>query len=187
MSSSAEEARDTAGNLSPATKPQDRVRLNIHVLGTDDSGSDDHLSSERRGTPHETPEGLDRGDTTRSDHPDHLHMEPNAPWSTQATPTTAGMSSPSGAPGGARTPARRLISWGPPAIWPTRAHPQAHCSTEAPANTARRLGRGSMTSPATCLVTSPCRVWTIHLMSARVWLTSASRRSCSASSCSSCS
>mmetsp|Transcript_12435 Transcript_12435/g.36677 ORF Transcript_12435/g.36677 Transcript_12435/m.36677 type:complete len:201 (+) Transcript_12435:1-603(+) len=52
-------------------------------------------------------------------------------------------------PGGARTPARRLISWGPPAIWPTRAHPQAHCSTEAPANTARRLGRGSMTSPAT--------------------------------------
>ena len=52
-------------------------------------------------------------------------------------------------PGGARTPARRLISWGPPAIRPTRAHPQAHCSTEAPANTARRLGRGSMTSPAT--------------------------------------
>ena len=52
-------------------------------------------------------------------------------------------------PGGARTPARRPISWGPPAIWPTRAHPQAHCSTEAPANTARRLGRGSMTSPAT--------------------------------------
>ena len=55
-------------------------------------------------------------------------------------------------PGGARTPARRLISWGPPAIWPTRAHPQAHCSTEAPANTARHLGRGSMTSPATKLV-----------------------------------
>ena len=52
-------------------------------------------------------------------------------------------------PGGARTPARRLISWGPPAIWPTRAHPQAHCSTEAPADTARRLGRGPMTSPAT--------------------------------------
>ena len=73
MSSSAEEARDTAGNLSPATKPQDRVRLNIHVLGTDDSGSDDHHSSERRGTPHETPEGLDRGDTTRSDRTDHLH------------------------------------------------------------------------------------------------------------------
>ena len=42
-------------------------------------------------------------------------------------------------PGGARIPARRLISWGPPAIWPTRAHPEAHCSTEAPANTARRL------------------------------------------------
>ena len=55
-------------------------------------------------------------------------------------------------PGGARTPARRLISWGPPAIWPTRAHPQAHCSTEAPANTARRLGRGSMTSPATACI-----------------------------------
>ena len=73
MSSSAEEARDTAGNLSPATKPQDRVRLNIHVLGTEDSGSDDYLSSERRGTPHDTPEGLDRGDTTRSDRTDHLH------------------------------------------------------------------------------------------------------------------
>ena len=52
-------------------------------------------------------------------------------------------------PGGARTPARRLISWGPPAIWPTRAHPQAHCSTAAPADTARRLGRGPMASPAT--------------------------------------
>ena len=76
MSSSAEEARGTAGNLSPATRPRkDRVRLELHVLGTDDSGSDDHFSSERRGTPHETTEGRDRGDTTRSDHPDHLHRE----------------------------------------------------------------------------------------------------------------
>jgi len=49
MSSSDEEARGTAGNLSPATKPRkDRVRLELHLLGTEDSGSDDHLSSEGR-------------------------------------------------------------------------------------------------------------------------------------------
>ena len=108
MSSSAEEARGTAGNLSPATKPQDRVRLNIHVLGTDDSGSDDHLSSERRGTPHDTTEGRDRGDTTRSDHPDHLHTtlehtepkddtdaldKPSSPGSAEDRATPAGMPS----------------------------------------------------------------------------------------------
>ena len=80
-------------------------------------------------------------------------------------------------PGGARTPARRLISWGPPAIRPTRAHPQAHCSTEAPANTARRLGRGSMTSPATSLscpfpTCAPGRPSKILLV--QVWTLSAS-------------
>ncbi|EOD28777.1 hypothetical protein EMIHUDRAFT_234612 [Emiliania huxleyi CCMP1516] len=35
---------------------------------------------------------------------------------------------------------------GPP---PLGGHNGAHCSTEAPADTARRLGRGLMTSPAT--------------------------------------
>ena len=122
MSSSAEEARDTAGNLSPATKPQDRVRLNIHVLGTDDSGSDDHLSSERRGTPHETPEGLDRGDTTRSDHSHPYHTtlgpgsgvsepkddtdaldKPSSPGSAEVRATPAGM------------PSARLPASSPPA------------------------------------------------------------------------
>ena len=96
-------------------------------------------------------------------------------------------------PGGARTPARRLISWGPPAIRPTRAHPQAHCSTEAPANTARRLGRGSMTSPATrippksalCVqrgsVWCRCSLYRLHAacnMSPHIPLTPARARTC---------
>ena len=62
--------------------PQSRARGSpLTHAGHRSSGSDDHLSSERRGTPHETPEGLDRGDTTRSDHPDHLHttLEHTAP------------------------------------------------------------------------------------------------------------
>ena len=74
MSSSDEEARGTAGNLSPATKPRkDRVRLELHLLDTEDSGSDDHLSSERRGTPHDATEGLDQDHSTRSDHSDPHH------------------------------------------------------------------------------------------------------------------
>ena len=74
MSSSDEEARGTAGNLSPATRPRkDRVRLELHVLGTEDSGSDDYLSSERRGTPHDTTEGRGQDHSTRSDHSDHHH------------------------------------------------------------------------------------------------------------------
>ena len=73
MSASDEEARGVAGITSPATKPRDRVRLDIHLLGTNSSGSDDDLSAtERRGTPHDTSEGLDQ-DSPRSDHSNHHH------------------------------------------------------------------------------------------------------------------
>ena len=79
MSASDEEARGVAGILSPATKPRDRVRLDIHLLDTDSSGSDADLSStsERRGTPHETTEGLDQ-DSPRSDHSNHHHTHAHA-------------------------------------------------------------------------------------------------------------
>ena len=65
----------------------------------------------------------------------HSGVEPNAPWSTQATPTTAGMPSPSGRGADPGTAAHLVGAAG---YLADRAHPQAHCSTEAPANTARR-------------------------------------------------
>jgi len=81
MSSSDEEARGTAGNLSPATKPRkDRVRLELHLLDTEDSGSDDHLSSERRGTPRDATEGRDQDHSTRSDHSDPHHKSQLPLW-----------------------------------------------------------------------------------------------------------
>ena len=74
MSSSEEEVRPIAGVPSPATNAQDRVRLTIHCLAEHrSSGSDDHLSSEGRGTPHDTTEGLDQEHSTRSDHLLHRH------------------------------------------------------------------------------------------------------------------
>jgi len=92
----------------------------------------------------------DRSSTPPADGPPplggHNGVEPHATWSTQATPTTAGMPSPctpsapcSGRGADPGTAAHLVGAAG--YLWPTRAHPQAHCSTEAPANTARRPGR----------------------------------------------
>ena len=70
MPSSDEETCLVAGVPSPATNSQSRVRGSPSA-GHRASGSDDHLSSERRGTPHETTEGRDHVHSARSDHPDH--------------------------------------------------------------------------------------------------------------------
>ena len=54
--------------------PQSRARGSpLTPAGHRSSGSDDYLSSERRGTPHDTTEGRDRGDSARSDHSHPYH------------------------------------------------------------------------------------------------------------------
>ena len=72
MSSSDEEARLVAGVPSPATNSQSRVRGSPPAEHRS-SGSDDHLSSEGRGTPHETSEGQDQEHSARSGHPNPVH------------------------------------------------------------------------------------------------------------------
>ena len=92
----------------------------------------------------------DRSSTPPADGPPplggHNGVEPNAPWSTQATHTTAGMPSPSGRGADPGTAAHLVGAAG---YLADPRPPPGSRSTEAPADTARRLGRGLMTSPAT--------------------------------------
>ena len=107
MSSSDEEARLVAGVPSPATNSQSRVR-GSPPAGHRSSGSDDHLSSEGRGTPHETTEGQDQEHSARSDHPDPHHTTLVLSFGVselKGGTDVLAKSSPPGSEGGGATPA----------------------------------------------------------------------------------
>ena len=93
-------------------------------LYTDASGSDDHLSSERRGTPHDTTEGLDQEHSTRSDH--LLHRHTTLGQSYRVSEPKGGIdvpdkASPPGSVGEEATPAGMLSAELPASFPPTEA------------------------------------------------------------------